>query len=461
MGVRVWLRPLSLPCRRRTRRTWDRWCVAWYLGHGAPRPSLVVAGLSSGTALRRRQGTELMREAVLRRLMVLLGQRHTALLRGRAAARAVEPVAAAPDVGAAAPGAPAAPAGVVGAVGPGAGDAAAGSPTATYVHGSDSEPQSGSDDGEEQAAGEASAGSGDEVDAVGAVAAGPDVDAADGGDEAANGAPSAVSVLAPRRPDSRAYAQDRFGAAASVASVSAWLLTTTESVAERSVIGAFAAAAHSGASILLLFSGPGGREDGLAAQLRTAGARVLEIDILIGERLHDLTRVGPDSIGDHLLRVARGGEFTAMHAAIPCSTYSVVRSAADVLRSAQYPLGLPGLSFANSSKVWLSNALMYYVLDMAQLIVGCGGEVSIENPAPRGDPCLPKAYWAAKSGHASLFRKPPMLAYAAATRSVELITPLCAFGMAMQKMICVLMTPRMAVRLAHIGAKECTHASHE
>ena len=336
------------------------------------------------------------------------------------------------------------------AAGAGAGDepaaarGTAGSPAPTVVHDSDTELDSDEDDAPGAAA--VGAGSGDDADGV---------------DVAPVAAPSAGSVLAPRRPDSRAYAQDRFGAAASVASVSAWLLTTTVSVAERGVIQAFAAVAHSGASVLLLFSGPAGREDGLAAQLRAAGARVLEVDVLIGERLHDLTRVGPDSIGDHLLRVARGGEFTAMHAAIPCSTFSVVRSAADTLRSAQYPLGIPGLTFANASKVWLSNALVYYTIDMARHIVGCGGEVFIENPAPRGDPSLPKVYWEAKAGHASLFRTPPMLTYAAATHSVELITPLCAFGMAMQKYVCVLATPRMAARLAHIGAMECTHTEHE
>ena len=261
----------------------------------------------------------------------------------------------------------------------------------------------GAGSGDETSAGDAAAGAGA---GLGGAAGGGG--AASGGGAGDAGASSAEGALLPRRSDSRAHAQDRFGAAASVASVTAWLLTTTESADERGVIEAFAAAAHSGPSVLLLFSGPAGREDGLAAQLRAEGARVLEIDILIGDRMHDLTLCGSDTIGDHLLRAARGGEFTSMHAAVPCSTFSVVRSAADVLRSAKYPMGLPGLSFANASKVWLSNALVYYVIDVAQLIVDCGGEVSIENPAPRGDPSLPKAYWEAKASHASLFRTPPI-----------------------------------------------------
>ena len=246
-------------------------------------------------------------------------------------------------------------------------------------------------------------------------------------------------MLAPRRLGSRAYAQDRGGAAASFATVSAWLLSTTESAAERTAIEAFSAEAHSGPSVLLLFCGSAGRADGLAAQLRAAGARVLEIDILIGDRLHDLTRSGPESMGDHLVQVSYGGEFTAVHAAIPCGSYSVVRGETDVVRSALHPLGIPGLSFADATEVWLSNALMYYVMDIALIIVECGGQASIENPAPRGDPSLPKVYWEAKAHHANLFRTPPVLEYARATASVEIITPLCAFGCGAQEFCCILM----------------------
>ncbi len=43
---------------------------------------------------------------------------------------------------------------------------------------------------------------------------------------------------------------------------------------------------------------------------------------------------------------------------------------------------------------------------------------------------------------------------------MELIVPLCAYGMEMQKLILWLATPRMAATLAHVGAKECLHARH-
>ena len=228
-----------------------------------------------------------------------------------------------------------------------------------------------------------------------------------GGDAQPDGVALGGQGLAPRRQGSKAYAQDRVNTTASSAAVSAWLLSTTESEMERAVIGAFSTAAHSGPSVLLLFCGAVGRAGGLAEHLRAAGARVLEIDILIGTRLHDLARSGPESMGDHLVQVARGGEFTAVHAAIPCESYSVAREGADVVRSALHPLGLPGLSYARAAEVWLSNALMYYVVDIALIIVRGGGQASVENPAPRGDPSLPEVYWEAKAHHASLFRVPP------------------------------------------------------
>ena len=69
-------------------------------------------------------------------------------------------------------------------------------------------------------------------------------------------------------------------------------------------------------------------------------------------------------------------------------------------------------------------------------------------------------YWEAKAHHANLFRTPPVLEYARATASVEIITPLCAFGCDTQEFRCILMTPRMASLLAYMGAMDCTHARH-
>ena len=55
-----------------------------------------------------------------------------------------------------------------------------------------------------------------------------------------------------------------------------------------------------------------------AAELRRLGAHVVEVDVLIGGRLHDLTDTTPDGIGWYLLRAAASGVVDAVHIALPC-----------------------------------------------------------------------------------------------------------------------------------------------
>ena len=134
-----------------------------------------------------------------------------------------------------------------------------------------------------------------------------------------------------------------------------------------------------------------------------------------------------------------------MHAAVPCETFSVALDDVDMVRSATAPMGLPNLSVAKSTKVFLSNALIYFTCDLGLDVWRAGGEVTVENPAPRMDVSLPHVFWAAKAHHANLFRCKPMLEFAETTASREITTPLCACGMDMQKYVTVL-----ALSLIHI-----------
>ena len=109
----------------------------------------------------------------------------------------------------------------------------------------------------------------------------------------------------------------------------------------------------------------------------------------------------------------------------------------------------------------MSNALVYFTLDLARDVIAAGGAVTIENPAPRGDVTLPQVYLEAKAHHANLFRTRPVLDYAAETRSVEVVVPLCAFGAPMQKYIMLLASPDLAGGLAPINGIICEHANHK
>ena len=124
------------------------------------------------------------------------------------------------------------------------------------------------------------------------------------------------------------------------------------------------------------------------------------------------------------------------------------------------PMVMSGLSTHRATDLFKSNCLLHFTLDVAVDVVAGGGEVTIENPAPRSDVRLKHVYWKAKAHHANLFRTQPMLEYASNSGSVEITTPLCASGLDMQKYITVLATRKAAVGLAPLDGLVCNHSSH-
>ena len=105
---------------------------------------------------------------------------------------------------------------------------------------------------------------------------------------------------------------------------------------------------------VVIFSGVASE---LAPALRARGARVLEVDILIGGRFHDLVDVTPDAIGWHLRRAAQRGEIHSLHSAVPCETFSVALDDVDMVRSAgQYSWGKPRLTAAQAAISNLASA---------------------------------------------------------------------------------------------------------
>ena len=214
--------------------------------------------------------------------------------------------------------------------------------------------------------------------------------------------------------------------------------------------------------VLLLYSG-GPDADGLvmlAKAFSERGAWPVPIDLLIGGRFHDLLDVTPSGVGWHLRRAAEHGDIQCMHAAIPCETFSVALDDCDMVRSVGSPWGLSGLAPDRAAKLFSSNSLIVFTIDLARIIVAGGGGVTIENPSPRMDIALPHVYWPEKAKHASLFRTKVVSDYAKDTSSVEITTPLCACGLEMQKYVTVLSTPKVAVGLRPIDGIVCGHADH-
>ena len=158
---------------------------------------------------------------------------------------------------------------------------------------------------------------------------------------------------APRRPGSRTTASERF---ALLRRVEAWLGSDDEGVPAlvpcvdappwlseaRRVTTALAPGPEGQRFVIVLFAGPPNRPEGLAAELRRLGAHVIEVDVLIGGRLHDLTDTTPEGIGWYLLlRAAAGGAVDAVHIALPCEQYSPAPDAEHRVRDADHLDGLP------------------------------------------------------------------------------------------------------------------------
>ena len=211
----------------------------------------------------------------------------------------------------------------------------------------------------------------------------------------------------------------------------------------------------------MLFAGPFSNADtGLIGALLRRGRAVLAVDRRDGGELHDVLQSPMHGMGDVLLQSCRRGDFEAMHAAVPCETWSVALDDADMVRSVDYPMGVMGLSASAQARLWRGNALLYYALEAAHAVFEAGGEVTIENPAPRCVVELAHVYWKEKSHHASLFCSEPVIAYAAATGSRLATLPLCACGADMQKYVSVLATKRAAAVMDPVDGIVCAHASH-
>ena len=284
-----------------------------------------------------------------------------------------------------------------------------------------------------------------------------------GGRGARVGVPPQIPLLMqPRRPGSRASNAARHLETAPrtlAATIDFWLAggLGNGALGESRQPSSDDTAAHAPLAVVL-FAGPSPVD--LETYLQAHGFRVATIDVLVGGRTHDLTRSDAHAIGPVILDAARRGGIAALHSAVPCQTFSVSLDDQDMVRSAGYPAGLPDLPMPAAARLFVSNALLRYTLDVAFAVAAGGGEVTIENPAPRNDVSLTHVYWPEKAHHASLFQMPEVGTYADSTNSSLVTFPMCALGLAAQKYTSVLATPAAAAVLAPLDGLQCTHGNH-
>ena len=152
---------------------------------------------------------------------------------------------------------------------------------------------------------------------------------------------------------------------------------------------------------------------------------MVEVDVLIGGRFHDLTDTTHEGIGWYLLRAAVAGAVDAVHIALPCEQYSPAPDAEHRVRDAGNLNGLPRLAPRDANRVMLHNGLRRIAADFAWAVYRGGGEVIFENPADRGDKTQQHVYWEAKAGHASIFNTDELLRFAATSGATRVTAPFC------------------------------------
>lgn len=133
--------------------------------------------------------------------------------------------------------------------------------------------------------------------------------------------------------------------------------------------------------VLVLFSGPAGRWDGLAAYLREWDILVDEVDVV------NQAMINQDVVDDIAWEVWKAklgaGEYYFLFCGTPCETFSharQMRPGPPPLRSVEYPRGIPTLSGKLKEQVRLGNLFACRTAEACTIIRGVGGGFAIENP---------------------------------------------------------------------------------
>ena len=223
--------------------------------------------------------------------------------------------------------------------------------------------------------------------------------------------------------------------------------------------------ACSSRTVLVLFSGPFARPDGLAAFLMRLGldAQLVDCDAQHGGGdEHDLLR---DNVFSQLLYNAHKGMYRAVIAAPPCSTFSISRffTPADgrqgppPVRDRNHIGGLPDVPKKHRRELREANELVTRTLAICLAAFDAGGEFILENPADRGDSTSSIFM---DEQHGPLWCVPAVIALAKVTSAESITFPQCALGAQYQKYTTLLCTPAFAAQLRSLSKLRCDHASH-
>ena len=221
--------------------------------------------------------------------------------------------------------------------------------------------------------------------------------------------------------------------------------------------------------VLVLFSGPYARPDGLIAALMRRDLAVTAIDsdgAHGGDKRHDIL---DDRCYDSLVRRVQRGEFVAVFAAPPCSTFSIsrfIRSKASKdggppvirLRSLDQVTGANKCPEAHRRELNAANKIVSRMCALLKAAAEVGTEFAIENPADRGDPARPDLFMHPE--HAPLWLMPEMKELSSFASCRTSTFPMCAFGAPYLKHTTFMYSPGLAHDMQDLDTLRCIHDSH-
>ena len=214
--------------------------------------------------------------------------------------------------------------------------------------------------------------------------------------------------------------------------------------------------------VLILFSGPYDRPDGLAAFLRRRGLDVDLVDSSIdgGGEEHDILN---DAFFVNIYDKVRAGTYFAIFAAPPCSTYSVARffrgkddSGPPIVRERDSILGITDVPKGHKRELHHANEITRRTTILLTAGYRAGCEFALENPADRGDPTMPWLFQVAS--HGPIWLDPHMITMYGACALEEATFAQCMFGADVQKYSTLWFTPGLAPHLHSLQRLLCTHS---
>ena len=226
------------------------------------------------------------------------------------------------------------------------------------------------------------------------------------------------------------------------------------------------AKARSSRKVLLLFSGPKRRPDGLAAFLTRLGLEAVMVDADPENGGGKDDDILDDAVFNKLLERVKSAEFLAIIAAPPCSTFSISRfikglkgKGAPIVRTRANIRGVPNLDPKHRRELTLANSIVARTAILLAAAHKVGTQWVIENPADRGNPAAHRLWL--HDEHGPVWEMAEIKTLIRVCAATLCTFPMCAFSAPWQKYTTLAFSAGFDDWLAPLNKLTCEHSSHE